>query len=316
MTSSPIRFLPINNSCLVFNDNFCDTVKDYYNYITILLYKVLEQNPQLNIFVIFENIRLNALTSDKRKRIYIYLNIEHTLVRKGGRHLYNAVEGNIPVVGIGEEKRENYLVRIDKYPLLQQKHIVIEYSNPNIVNIRESGLFKDFIDKLVYISPLMYQPQFNNITNTRERTINCLTTFINTKEPRRKALLDRAGSQIINVNNCFNHDELKKLYCKTKVMINIHQTDHHHTFEELRVLPALCCGVIVICERSPLMEEIPYNHFVVWADYNDVLQKLNEVLENYEECYNFIFGGDKLSNLITSMEKENYDRLLAKLEQL
>jgi len=311
--SSPIRFLQINNSSLVFNENFSEVVKDYYNYITILLYKILEKNPHLSLFIIFENIKLNAIPTDKRKIVYIYLNIEHTLVRNGGRHLVNAVKGNIPVVGIGEEKRENYMVRIDKYPLLQQKDIVIEYSNPNIINIHESGFFKDFIEKLVYISPLMYEPQFDPMET---RTINCLTTFINTNEPRRKALLKLAGSQIININNCFDHDELKKLYCKTKVMINIHQTDHHHTFEELRVLPALCCGVIVICERSPLMEKVPYNNFVVWADYNEILQKSKEVLENYEECYNFIFGGDKLRNLIANMEKENYDRLLAKLERL
>lgn len=310
---SAIKFLPINNSCLVYNENFSSVVKDYYDYISMILYSILEKNPHFNIIVVFENLYLKAIASDPRKMVYVYLNIEHTLVRPGGRNTENAVKGNIPVVGIGEEKRENYFVRIDKYPLLQKKHIVIEYSNPNIINVRESGIFRDFLDKMVYISPLIYEPRFGD---TESRSINCLTTFINTNEPRRRALLTKAGSQILNVNNCFNRYELQKLYSKTKVMINIHQTDHHHTFEELRVLPALCCGVIVICERSPLSENVPYHEFVIWADYGEVLEKAREVLENYEECYNFIFGGEKLRQLIEKMEKDNYDRLLEKLTKI
>lgn len=323
MSLSPIQSVDINGSCLVFNDDFSNTVKDYYEYITMLLYKILEKNPELHIIAIFENLRLDVNPMDRRKIIYIYLNIEHTLVRVGGKELFYQAgryleypkKGNIQVVGVGEEKRENYLVRIDKYPLLKQKDIVIEYSNPNITNIRESGLFEDFVEKIVYISPLIYEPQFECVANKTKRTIDCLTTFTNTNEHRRKALLERAGSQIINVNNCFNRNDLRELYCKTKVMINIHQTDHHHTFEELRVLPALCCGIIVVCERSPLIEKIPYHEFVIWADYGEVLEKSQEVLENYEECYNFIFGGDRLRNLIKKMENDNYDRLLTKLKQ-
>ena len=76
-------------------------------------------------------------------------------------------------------------------------------------------------------------------------------------------------------------------------MINIHQTDSHHTFEELRVLPALQCGVIVISESSPLIELIPYSDYVIWCPYDQIIDKANEVLNNYESFRSEIFDQPK-----------------------
>ena len=317
--SSNIKILPINNSCLVYNDSFCDVVKDYYNYITMLLYKVLDKNPHLNVIAVFENILHRA--PDPRKVIYVYLNIEHTLVRPGGRDAENAPLGNTPCeytggLTPGGGAKENYLVRIDKLHVMQQKHIIADYSMPNIIHVRESGLYNDIVEKMVYIAPLLYSPQFHGSV---ARDISCLTTFICLGQPRRKALLEKAGSHIQNIKNCFHRDELQKLYWRTKVMINIHQTDHHHTFEELRVLPALLCGVIVVCERSPLWESVPYNKFVIWCDYDEIIEKSREVLENYEECYNHIFGGagaQELRTILEKMEHDNYTNLLEKVERV
>ena len=75
--------------------------------------------------------------------------------------------------------------------------------------------------------------------------------------------IKQKGITYINVNNCFEKDKLQTLYKNTKILINIHQTDHHHTFEELRVLPALQCGVLVICEHSPLSNLIPGNDYII-----------------------------------------------------
>lgn len=321
MASSHIKFLPVNGSCLVYNDNFSNVVKEYYDYICMLIYKVLEKNPNLNIIIVFENLQLRAIATDPRKMVYMYLNIEHTLVRPGGRSAENAPPGKTLCEYTGgltasPTSRDNYLVRIDKLPVMRQKHIIAEYSNPNIINVRESGLFPDIAQKMVYIAPLLYEPIFSTPT---QRDIPCITSFICTKQPRRKALLEKAGSHIRNINNCFNRDELQRLYLRTKVMINIHQTDHHHTFEELRVLPAVCCGVIVICERSPLWESVPYHKFVIWADYDEILQKSRDVLENYEQFYNLIFGGDggaELRAVLAKMEEDNYNNLQKKIEEV
>lgn len=300
--------IQINNSYIIYNENTCKTFKDYYDYISLLLYKILENNPQFNVVLVFENVILD--NSIEKDIIYIFLNIEHTLVRIGGRDTENSSIGVIPVVGVGEEKGENYLVRIDKYELLQQKHIVIDYSNPNIINVRESGLFNNFSEKMLYISPILYP----FCVSSQNRDISCLTTFININEPRRRKLLENSG--ITNINNCFERIALQKLYMRTQIMINIHQTDHHHTFEELRVLPALCCGVIVICESSSLLESIPYNKFVIWTDYDNILEKRKEVMDNYAKYYHSIFGENTLRDLLLKMENDNYNNLYNKIREI
>lgn len=315
-----MELLSINNSGLVYNTNICITIKEYYKYICSLMYKILEQNNDKRILIIFENSNNNNYkTEEKYKKydyiIYVYMNIEHTLVRIGGRDTLNSPLGNVSVVGIGEEKNEKYLIRLDNYSILNTKHIIIDYSIPNMIHLSESDIFKDYSKKMIYISSIIYNP-CTFFISSYNRNISCLTTFMNTHEPRRRNLLDIAGSKITNINYRFSYSDIQKLYTNTKVMINIHQTDHHHTFEELRVLPAICCGVIVICERSPLTENLPYNEFIIWCDYENIMEKLDEVLKNYNEYYNNIYGNDKLNQVLFKMEDDNYNNLQNKIKEI
>ena len=139
--------------------------------------------------------------------------------------------------------------------------------------MKQSGLYNNFSNKHIYLSPNLYEKLHININN---RNIQSLTTFINTDEPRRKKLLDKLSQSKlnhINKSNCKYKKRLKELYQDTKVLINIHQTPHHDTFEELRCLPALQNGVIVISERSPLNHLIPYNDLIIWTDYENIINK-------------------------------------------
>jgi hypothetical protein len=80
-------------------------------------------------------------------------------------------------------------------------------------------------------------------------------------------------------------------------------------------LPAVCCGVIVVCERSPLTEHLPYNEFIVWSDFDAVLETVEEVL-NYDEYYNRIYGDfGKLNAILDKMENDGYDNLSRKIKR-
>jgi hypothetical protein len=97
--------------------------------------------------------------------------------------------------------------------------IIIDYSIPNIINIRESNLFTEYSKKTIYIAPMLYKKQWG----IKERKINCLTTFINTNESRRQKILiemKNINIQHININNCFESKELEKLYLNTKILLN------------------------------------------------------------------------------------------------
>lgn len=298
----------INNSFIYYNESAIALyLKDYYEYIIQLIKNILENNDiKLNIVIGMENF--SNLIDNNYKRIRIGINHEHTLVKPGGRHSDNFSVGRIKIENIDQY----YLVRLDRYNELKYCNIVIDYSIPNITNIEESKLYDEYSKKLLYISPYLYKP----FTSNSNRNINTLTTFIYINEPRRANLLNKLKESGIihnNVNTCFDKNELRNLYCSSKILINIHQTDHHDTFEELRVLPALLCGVIVLCENSPLKELIPYNKYIIWCNYDEITNKIDDIIQHYDEYYNKIFGDESICKELAKLDLENYERLYNKL---
>ena len=267
-------------------------IREYYNYVASL-FKDLDYsfNIILGKYITkFDN--LNPV-------LKIDIQCEHTLVKKGGRGTDGAIEGKIPM------DNDFYLIRIGNLDYYRKIDGIIEYSLPNINNIKSVDNFQDILDKIIYIAPTLYD---NVFYEKKERVINCITMFSSIYEPRRyKLLVDLQSNGILssNITNVFKKEELKNIYLQTKVILNIHQTDHHDTFEELRVLPAIMNGIIVISENVPLREKIPYNEYIIWCDYMDIISTYNEVINNYEFYWNKIYSDGKLENIICNLKKDN-----------
>lgn len=289
------------NNCIFYYDNF-GIINDYYQMITDLIKNIINNNPELNNL----NITLcnnNFSFLNNNPNIKININYEHTLVKKGGR----SVPYDTPFGQIDDNDNNKYLVRIDRYNELEYSDLIIDYSMPNIINVNSCDVYNLFSKKHIYISPSIY-----DLYLTKEnRNIIALTTFINTNEPRRKLLIENINNKQIphlNVNNCFKKDELQTIYKNTKIIINIHQTEHHHTFEELRALPALECGVIVISEISPIINSIPYNDLIIWESYDNILNKTQEVINNYDYFHDLIFTETNI-NKLNELKNMNYTNL-------
>ena len=283
----------INNSFLCYTDTQVIHTREYYNYIVGLLKNWLYSNTE-DINIIFCDYFFDFKNNNKTLKIDIQC--EHTLVKEGGRSVNDIIYGNV------ENTDGYYLVRIDKFDYLNSLDYIIEYSQPNIENIKSCKKFEDFLSKVIYISPMIYPIKFYG-----EKS-KVITLFESNSNNRRRNILEQMNKLKINnyeVNNCFSNECLLELYNETKIMVNVHQTEHHHTFEELRVLPALINGVIIISEDVPLKEKIPYNEFIVWADYDNISNKTLDVLNNYELYYDKIFKNPKLTNILNEMINKN-----------
>jgi hypothetical protein len=296
-----------NNSYLFYEGNFGE-VTDYYQYIISLIQQILKNQPEISV-----NITLcgdHYTFENSNKTIRININYDHTLVKESGVSLQEALPGEIPTGDIIDDEYNNYLVKIERKYELDNADIIIDYSIPNIQNVKGCNLFKDFSKKHVYISPY----NFNSYFVKENRNIQLLTTFINTNESRPEKILKKITEKNIehtNVNN-LKKDELQKLYKNTKVMINAHKSEYHHTFEELQVLPALQCGVIVISEISPLIKMVPYNDYVIWTSYDKIVDKTIEVMNNYDHYHNLIFTQRKMVRL-DDLNDKNYATLNDKI---
>lgn len=297
----------INKGCIYYLSEEVCYVNDYYQYVVSLFIRLLkDKDLPINIIIGDHHITF----PNKNKVVRVHINYEHTLVKQGGRDTYNTPVGNIKVENAPDER---YLVRINNTEQINRADIVVDYSIPNILNINQSKIYDIMFDKCIYIAPVLYEPYFVK----SGRTINTLTTFINTNEPRRLRLLSNVNSTYKwnhqNINNCFDKNELCRLYRSTKIMINIHQTDHHHTFEELRVLPALLSGVLVVCEDSPLREFIPYHDYIIWSSYDGILERVDEVLDNYDQYFENIFGNGKKRVKLGDLDRLNHMDLQRKI---
>jgi hypothetical protein len=289
----------VNGSAIAYDTDHMVYVRHYYLYCLELLKQALGKSP-VAVNLMLGDCKPRFANSNKTYRVA--LQYEHTLVKQGGRNADGAIIGNVMAAD-----GTPYLVRIENYGFFSWQDFVIEYSMPNLVNIERYGKLQSYLEKCACISPVLYAYDQQAITRAA-RSRQVVTTFNNENEPRRKRLLDdmRArGLNCVNERGRFSSEEISELYTDTRVLVNIHQTPHHHTFEELRVLPALLCGCVVVSEDVPLKEAIPYSEFIIWADYDSIAEKVKEVSDNYAQYFDQIFSGNALAETIRKMEHDN-----------
>ncbi len=300
---SSFKIQRIHSSHLISQKKFDVGLQDYYQYLLQLFARALAEQPSCR-----ENYGFEVASFPEQlkgvKVQQVCLQIEHTLVKPGGRGVQSAEHGVIPIPN--DLMGRTYLVRLAHLEKLQAADLIIEYSRSNIQNIKTSQQFPTLLKKMVHISPSLYPLVSANQSSTK-RTITCATLFRNMHEPRRKLFFEGLLAQKIpvqNVNNVFDH--IENTYAQIKVLLNIRQTDHHDTLEELRVLPALRCGVIVISEDVPLRKECRYSDFVIWGKLEDLPALTQEVLDNYESYYQKIFHSPHFARRMQRLEVANY----------
>jgi hypothetical protein len=303
VTQNNIICKKVQNSYIYYNDNTWIVIKDYTMYIIALLEDYLNKNPSLciNLFVNTNNsIELN----NQNRVIKIGINYEQTIV--SDEIVSHSIEPQRKIDFNGKQ----YTVYADLINNLKDNDIIFDYSNPNIKNIEISGLYPEMLPKFKYILPSIYK----SVTTSTSKKTNIITLFLN-ETPRRQTIISGLSQldNYINKNDCYNKD-LLDLLLQSKILINIHRSDDENTFEELRVLPALMNKVLVISEISPLTETVPYNPLIIWATYENMIEKTKEVLEHYEEYYNKIFTRENIHilNDLNNTNKRTIYQMLQK----
>ena len=288
-----INGLEVGNSIICFKSEPDIHTKEYHNYCLQLLINVVKKiNPSLNI--LFGDFQISIKNSNKTIRMDFQP--EHTLVKLGGRSVDEIVWGNVST----KNSNEKYLVRIPNYGYYSALDATLEYSLPNLVNIGTSinKDFSNYLKKARYIAPVIYEDVNFEDTGKKET----ITMFSSNPSPRRASFSSRAN--VVNIKDAFSKEELRVVYYNSRILVNVHQTDHHHTFEELRVLPALCNGVLIISEEVPLKEEIPYSESIIWSSYDRLPETIEKVKENYDYYYKKIFT-EKLHSDLVKLQEDN-----------
>lgn len=194
------------------------------------------------------------------------------------------------------KNNEEYICNIHRFDYLIKCDSVFEYSMTNISHIKNFPEFNQYYNVCRYFPPLIYD--ISDIDSDSDiRTKNVLT--IHNSSPRRNHIHEKIHMDFYhNVcgGNIYDKNIMKNVLDNYKILVNIHQIDIHHTLEELRVLPSLMTGILVISEDVPYKDHIPYGKHIIWSSYDDLTKTINDVLNNYD-----FFREKYLTNIKTTI---------------
>ncbi|QBB69688.1 hypothetical protein ELE36_04485 [Pseudolysobacter antarcticus] len=296
----------VGPAVLTYNPRHTVYVRAYYCYCVALFRNTLQRRPQA-VHLVFGDYPLGDCALPLRR---IAFQIEHTLVKPGGGDSDGAPVSATPLPH-GEGR---YLARLLHRPALVAADLVLDYSHANFLHLRDAGGFDDLLTHIAVIAPLLHEHCF-----TRDgRDQSSLTLFSDAGEGRRGRFLAAArarGLPIDNLKRCFDSDALQAQYRRTRVLVNVHRSDHNDTIEELRILPALQSGVIVVSEDGPLRHTLPYARFIVWTHYDMLVEQVASVLRDYDIWHARLFGDPELPQVLACMAAANRAAIDATLER-
>lgn len=277
-------------------------VKLYYNYC---LRSLLELGTELSTPI---TLILAVSPGDEYAELdksipVVLLQVEHTIVAPGGRDLADAPLGEIPL----KNKVGRYHARLaGDLSLIKRATAIIEYSQPNISNIQNSPLASLYRNRVFYIAPLIGDPTTS--WPARVFASNKILTIMTPpkKGDRRESLikeLNGAGHNFRNISD--NFENLSSVYKRHKILLNTNQTDHHHTFSELRILPALLAGMLIVAEETPLLNLVRYESLLLTGEASELGNLLRDARENYRDLRSSLISRTSVSQVFEELKKEN-----------
>jgi hypothetical protein len=109
-------------------------------------------------------------------------------------------------------------------------------------------------------------------------------------------LLENNGLKCFNIRS-FGEERDRKIN-KCKIIINSHYVPESNILETIRCYPILFHKIIVVSEKSIYDKNIKLNDSIIFCDYNQVLSKVKEVLENYEKFQKLCFDNSHFGEYI------------------
>jgi len=248
-----------------------------------------------------------------RRRIYLGFSKHMSNLPAAGskvliQHEHTIVVGQ-PDFSVEKETEFHWSKRGSKWVRLQgplqgftDASWIVEYSAANRANLLDSDFAPFYAEKVLYVAPLL--GKFRQDSLPRDvATVN--TMFGSPDKGRRAAFLERAAEQGIKVGNLRGFPTIQQALESTAVLVNIRQKEYFQTLEELRVLPALLEGVLVVTEDSPYLDSVPYFEHVIRSSSSDIMETLKRAASRYEKSHNECFGGSKFTEVLEMMAASN-----------
>ena len=184
----------------------------------------------------------------------------------------------------------------------EKSSAVVDYSALNIGRLRELPELTSHSAKFCTIAPLL-----GNYSTNREprNNVSVATMYGSPERGRRGRIASMLSDAGIKVRNIHNFEDYEIAFRDVAILLNFRQVEHFSTPEELRILPALLQGVVVIAEDTPFARQSLCADFLVFAEVSKLTSVIMDLQCNYSGYWTEIFGGDRFSDFVRTLEVEN-----------
>lgn len=177
--------------------------------------------------------------------------------------------------------RLNYFSNID----------IISYSKNNLELLKKrlngNRNFYLLTNNYYHFNNISFNKNINGVINHRDFTDISIEKYKNYNH-------SVINKELINKNNLiiFNHwgEERNELFKNTKIFINLHKSVNSKILETFRITELIKYRVIIISQNIINPKEELFYKYIIYCDDNNLINKYNEVLNNYDFYYNKIYG--------------------------
>ena len=204
---------------------------------------------------------------------------------------------NIPNNILNQIKDKNNIYLINTEQMTKQIWRNYIFSLPENVKIIDYSDYNLSFYKNHFNSQLIeYQYNNNEILNLKKTKD---VVFIGTTSNYRSEIINR-----IKKNNKIDQifgwglDRDKKLF-QYKILVNISYNENYKIFESIRCYRCLFNKMIIISDIKDDSESIKYKDNIIFVKYDEIPNKVNEVLDNYQYYYDKL-DLNNIENLVSS----------------
>jgi hypothetical protein len=248
------------------------TYKYFEDYIMSIIYL-------LKAKLILFNYHIDLDFSSDNNYIFVQ-NVNNNFFNK------NINNKNLFLINTEQLSVEKSRIEINKCP---SNLIMIDFSISNLKYYNE--------DYMKFVLP--YQINYNEIFNMPKQRDICLIGTAGNIPFNRQNILDLLKEKKVNVDivSGFNSVRDNELF-KYKIILNIgyYQSDCK-IIESFRCDRCIYNKMIVISDLKEEIENYYLNKHMIFVDYNNIVNKVINVLTNYEEYYNNLFSNFNLKDI-------------------
>jgi hypothetical protein len=276
-------------------------MEDIYIFIEEGMQKIVIEygisiKKKLNAQLILDNNNQNIIMKNfNNLSKYIFLGIKYTnynIINSTNVYFVNLE----PLTCNGNYSKYNFLQEVlnfhNNYNLIK----LLDYSEENALILKSYNIQSKY---------LPYQVNLDEIKNYAKNDYDVVTclSWSNRIEYIYKNIPLMYKKYSIGNPVLWDNDRDNILF-KSKILINIHHRENDYKIlQEIRLTRCILNKIIIISEESICPNVYPLSKYIIFVEYNNIIDKIIDVLNNYDKYYNEIYSNFDLCEIDDILSK-------------